>query len=81
MNRIDHFTLWLRDPPLEKTTRQEIGVYVDHLLAKRLSPKTITCHLQTLHLFFEYLIEEEGAGHGPPGSTIDPSAETVSSAS
>ena len=58
MNRIDQFTLWLR-VPLEKTTRREIGAYVDHLLRKRLSPKTIICHLQTLHLFFEYLIDEE----------------------
>ena len=59
MNRINHFALWLC-VPLEKTTRREIGAYVDHLLRKRLSPKTITCHLQTLHLFFEYFIDEEG---------------------
>ena len=31
MNRIDHFTLWLH-VPIEKTTRREIGAYVDHLL-------------------------------------------------
>jgi len=60
MNRIDHFTLWLH-VPLEKTTRREIGAYVDHLLRKRHAPKTIICHLQTLHLFFEYLVDEEGA--------------------
>jgi site-specific recombinase XerD len=59
MNRIDHFTLWLR-VPLEKTTRREIGTYVDHLVKKRHAPKTIICHLQTIHLFFEYLIDEEG---------------------
>jgi len=41
-------------------TRPHIGVYVDHLLEKQLSPKTITCHLQTLRLFFDYLIDEEG---------------------
>ena len=58
MNRIDHFTLWLRIP-LPRVTRKEMGAYVDHLFRKRLSPKTITCHLQTLHLFFEYLIDEE----------------------
>ena len=46
MNRIDQFTLWLR-VPLEKTTRREIGAYVDHLLRKRRAPKTIACHLQT----------------------------------
>ena len=65
MNRIDQFTLWLR-VPLEKTTRREIGAYVDHLLRKRLAPKTIICHLQTLHLFFEYLIDEEGAAMENP---------------
>jgi len=65
MNRINHFTLWLR-VPLEKTTRREIGAYVDHLLRKRRAPKTIICHLQTLHLFFEHLIDEEGAAMNNP---------------
>jgi len=65
MNRIDHFALWLR-VPLEKTTRREIGAYVDHLLRKRHAPKTIICHLQTLHLFFEYLVDEEGAAMDNP---------------
>jgi site-specific recombinase XerD len=41
-------------------TRKEIGVYVDHLLRKRRTPKTITCHLQTIRLFFDYLMNEEG---------------------
>jgi len=58
MNRIDQFTLWLRIP-LEEVTRREIGAYVDHLLRKQRTPKTITCHLQTLRLFFDYLINEE----------------------
>jgi len=58
MNRITHFTRWLRIP-LFGVTRREIGLYVDRLLRKRCSPKTIACHLQTLHLFFAYLIEEE----------------------
>jgi site-specific recombinase XerD len=58
MNRIDHFILWL-GVPLEKATRREIGAYVDHLLRKRLSPNTIASHLQTLHVFFEHLIDEE----------------------
>jgi site-specific recombinase XerD len=59
INRIHQFTRWI-NIPLDKATRREIGAYVDHLLRKRLIPKTITCHLQTLHLFFDYLIEEEG---------------------
>jgi site-specific recombinase XerD len=65
LNRIDHFTLWLR-VPLDQVTRREMGAYVDHLLAKRLSAKTITCHLQTMRLFYDYLIDEEGmTGENP----------------
>jgi site-specific recombinase XerD len=59
MNRIDRFILWL-SVPLGSVGRREIGAYVDHLLEKRLSPKTITCHLQTIRLLFDYLADEEG---------------------
>ena len=59
MNRIAHFLLWL-PVPLDKMTRSKMGAYVDHLLEKQLSPKTIICHLQTIRLFFDYLIDEEG---------------------
>ncbi len=58
VHRIHMFTLWLR-VPLDHVTRREIGGYLDHLLEKRLSPKTITCHLQTVRLFYDYLIDEE----------------------
>jgi site-specific recombinase XerD len=58
LNRIERFVLWL-NAPLADTTRATIGSYVDYLLRKRLRPKTIACHLQTLHVFFEYLIDEE----------------------
>jgi site-specific recombinase XerD len=56
---LDQFIRWLTVPVLE-VTRKEIGAYVDHLLRKRRVPKTITCHLQTIRLFFDYLINEEG---------------------
>jgi integrase/recombinase XerC/integrase/recombinase XerD len=59
VNIIDHFMRWLT-VPLPEVTRKDIGVYVDHLLRKRRRPKTITCHLQTIRLFFDYLINEEG---------------------
>ncbi len=59
MNRIAHFLIWL-PVPLDKMTRRDMGAYVDHLLEKRLSPKTIICHLQTIRLLFDYLIDEEG---------------------
>ena len=58
LHRIAQFTLWLRIP-LPTVTRREIGAYIDHLLRKGLSAKTITCHLQTIRLLFDYLIDEE----------------------
>jgi site-specific recombinase XerD len=59
MNILDQFMRWLT-VPLSEVTRKDIGAYVDHLLRKRRTPKTITCHLQTIRLFFEYLTHEEG---------------------
>jgi site-specific recombinase XerD len=59
MNILSQFITWLA-MPLNEVTRKEIGSYVDHLMARRLSPKTITCHLQTIRLFFDYLIEDDG---------------------
>jgi site-specific recombinase XerD len=53
------FTRWLTIPA-EHVTRTEIGAYVDHLFHKRLSPKTVTCHLQILRGFYDYLISDEG---------------------
>jgi site-specific recombinase XerD len=64
LHRIEQFTLWL-PVPLHEVTRRDMGAYVDHLLRKRLSPKTITCHLQTIRLFFDCLIDEEVAMDNP----------------
>ncbi len=61
LNILDHFVRWMT-VPLSEVTSKEIGLYVDHLLQKRHSPKTITCHLQTIRLFFDYLINEEAIG-------------------
>jgi len=58
MNILGHFLQWIT-VPISEVTNKEIGLYVDHLLEKRHSPKTITCHLQTIRLFFDYLIHEE----------------------
>jgi site-specific recombinase XerD len=65
LNILQHFTSWV-PVPLTEVTRREIEAYVDHLLRKRRTPKTITCHLQTIRLFFDYLINEEG------GNLINP---------
>ena len=55
---MDQFMRWLK-VPIREVTRREIGSYVDHLLRGRKNPKTITCHLHTIRLFFDYLITEE----------------------
>jgi len=58
MNILGQFVSWA-PVPLCRVTSKEIGLYVDHLLQKRRTPKTITCHLQTIRLLFDYLINEE----------------------
>jgi len=69
VNILDHFIRWLT-VPLSEVTRKEIGLYVDHLLRKRRTPKTITCHLQTIRLFFDYLLNEEGRSMVNPVTRI-----------
>jgi site-specific recombinase XerD len=69
VNILDQFIRWLT-VPLSEVTRKEIGAYVDHLLRKRRTPKTITCHLQTIRLFFDYLMDEEGRSMVNPVSRI-----------
>jgi site-specific recombinase XerD len=69
MNILDHFLRGLT-VPLSKVTPKEIGVYMDHLLRKRRTPKTITCHLQTIRLFFDYLMNEEGRKRVNPVTRI-----------
>lgn len=69
MNIIDYFKRGLT-VPLSEVTPKEIGVYTDHLLRKRRTPKTITCHLQTIRLFFDYLMNEEGRKRVNPVTRI-----------
>ena len=69
LNILDHFLRWA-PVPLGKVTSKEIGLYVDHLLQKRRTPKTITCHLQTIRLFFDYLIQEEAIPMANPVTRI-----------
>ena len=69
LNILDQFIRWLT-VPLSDVTRKEIGAYVDHLLRKRRTPKTITCHLQTIRLFFDYLLNEEGRSMVNPVTRI-----------
>jgi site-specific recombinase XerD len=69
VNILDHFRRWLTIP-LPEVTHKDIEGYVDHLLQKRRTPKTITCHLQTIRLFFDYLLNEEGIPMDNPVTRI-----------
>jgi len=59
INGLKHFICWL-DVPIETVTYRKIGTYIDDLLGKRLSPKTINCYLNSVCQFYYYLAEEEG---------------------
>jgi site-specific recombinase XerD len=40
-------------------TVAEIRLYIDYLLEKRIAPRTINCHLSSIRLFYDYLVDEE----------------------
>ena len=58
LNTLKHFVLWL-DIPVEEVDRHKISAYIDHLLDRRLAPKTINCHLGSIRGFYNYLVDEE----------------------
>lgn len=58
MNILGHFNVRLQ-VPLEQATHKETDAYMDHLLRRRMKPKTINCHLGCIHAFYDYLIEDE----------------------
>lgn len=59
MNILKHFVLWV-NVPIEAVDRHKMAEYTDHLLYKRLKPKTINCHLACIRVFYDYLSHEEG---------------------
>ena len=59
LNLLKHFVLWV-DVPIEEVTKNKVAAYVDYLLNRRLSPKTINCHLISIRGFYDYLHDEEG---------------------
>ena len=65
MNVLRHFVLWV-NVPIEEVERNKIAEYTDHLLYKRLKPKTINCHLACIRVFYDYLHHEEGMGVNNP---------------
>jgi len=58
LNALRHFILWL-DIPAEDVTHTTVSRYIDCLMAKRLKPKTINCHVNSIRQFYHYLREEE----------------------
>jgi len=52
------FVIWL-DVPIETVTRLKLIGFIDHLLARRLKPKTINCYLDSIRGFYDYLIYEQ----------------------
>lgn len=58
MNTLRQFVVWV-DAPIEQVTHAIILRYIDYLLDRRLAPKTINCHLDSIRGFYNYLIYEE----------------------
>ena len=58
LNTLKHFVLWL-NVPLEQAGRKQVLAYIDHLLDRRRTPKTINCHLNSIRRFYDYLYYEE----------------------
>lgn len=59
MHTLRQFVLWV-NVPIEQVTGKKILGYIDHLRVRRLQPKTINCHLDSIRGFYNYLINEEG---------------------
>jgi site-specific recombinase XerD len=47
------------DVPLEHVSYDKISAYIDYLMAKRLRPQTINCHLKSIRRFYNYLRYEQ----------------------
>jgi site-specific recombinase XerD len=58
MMTLKYFVLWV-NVPIEQVSHKTILSFIDHLLTKRLQPKTINCYLEGIRSFYHYLIDEE----------------------
>lgn len=58
MNILRHFVLWV-NIPIEIVNHSKMTEYIDHLLRRKLKPKTINCHIVCIRMFYEYLHHEE----------------------
>jgi site-specific recombinase XerD len=58
ISTLKQFVLWV-DCPIEKVDRKKVLSFIDHLLDRRLHPKTINCYLDSIRSFYKYLEEAE----------------------
>lgn len=58
MNTLKHFIIWVK-VPVEQVTPATVLSFIDYLLDKRLTPKTVNCYLDSIRGFYEHLIYEE----------------------
>ncbi len=58
ISTLKQFVLWV-DCPIEKVERKKVLLFIDHLLDRRLHPKTINCYLDSIRSFYNYLREAE----------------------
>jgi site-specific recombinase XerD len=58
MNTLKQFVIWISEP-IEQVTARTMLSFIDHLLDRRLSAKTINCYLDSIRGFYDYLIHEE----------------------
>jgi len=59
MHTLRQFILWVNIPIEHHVMGKKILGYIDHLRGRRLHPKTINCHLDSIRGFYNYLIYEE----------------------
>jgi site-specific recombinase XerD len=69
MNTLKTFALWL-DVPLEEVNHRKMVQFIDWLLDKNLSPKTINCYLESIRSLYRFL-QEEGVEVVSPVKTGD----------
>jgi site-specific recombinase XerD len=58
MSTLRQFILWI-EIPVESVSNKKLLRYIDHLQRRRLAPKTINSHLDSIRGFYNYLIDEE----------------------
>ena len=59
LSTLNAFMAWVKVPDQEVDAHRVL-LFIDHLLDKKRSPKTINCYLDSIRSFYEYLKEHEG---------------------